>query len=973
MRIPQLTKLFVCISLVIAAIIVYNKMLTNNQPDSIQEPEEEQEEGHQTGAEKQMMTWLWSKGYPEPTNLTQKYENAWEQYKEIKKNTQALFNGQTRLDTYGTWSSLGSVANIGGRILCIAIDPNNANNLFIGSASGGIWKSTNAGSSWAYVPAVLPVTGDALHLLGVSTIVYHPTNSNILLAGTGEVYRTGNGNIGYNVWKARGTYGIGILRSTDGGASWSQVLSKNMSDLFAIQQLMFDPNNSSTVYACATDGLYKSTDGGATWSTTPFYAKTYVRDIAIHPSDANQIVISVGNLVDTDKGIYRTTNGGTTWTKSAAIVSSFPGYIKLSNNGTRLYAGVGRGGTNDELYMSNDFGASWSLKNSSSHCGGQYWFAHDVAVSPFNANYVLMGGVNYYTYTSTNATTGGTRTTFSGGHADVHEIKFDPSNSNVIYIANDGGMYKSTNGGSSFNAINSGLIAVQFYASFATSPSISSPNIMIGGLQDNGVVRYNGSSWSQIVGGDGGPSAFHPTNDQVTIYSNDARAVYHSTNAGGSESQRLLNLGYGYPSAYDDRTGFMSPVAISKSNPSFMYVASDNLHISINGGSSFQRPDPVDMTRPIDATFKPAIALAVSPTNHNKVYVSTSNLSQRADDALNVTGTPKVLRSLNASSNAAYTFTDITGTLPNRFATDFAISSFSDDSVYVTMGGFGSGHVFLTPDGGATWLNRSSGLPDVPFNAIMIDPVRPSVIYAACDYGVYVSHNKGVNWFDFNNGLWGPTLIMDLQATADNKIVAATHGKGAFRSDLFVPPITLPVTFTSFTGHNVNEANQLRWDVEQEYNLSRYEVERSIDGFNFQRTANVTARNITTPSTYYHSDNIRNIAASSFYYRLKAINEDGTYFYSDIIQINVASKNGFKIMGNPITDQISFRYNAVQAGTMKLRLLDQQGQVLRSEQKQATTGTAYYSMGNLSGLPAGMYIFEMWMNKERYTEKILKR
>ena len=179
--------------------------------------------------------------------------------------------------------------------------------------------------------------------------------------------------------------------------------------------------------------------------------------------------------------------------------------------------------------------------------------------------------------------------------------------------------------------------------------------------------------------------------------------------------------------------------------------------------------------------FKPAIALAVSPSNENKVYVSTSNLSQRNDDALNVTGTPKVLRSTNASNNSSYTFTDITGSLPDRFTTDFAISEFSDDSVYITMGGFGGGHVYLTPDGGATWLNRSTGLPDVPFNAILIDPIRPNVIYAASDFGVYVSHNKGVNWFDFNVGFWEATQVMDLQITADNKIVAATHGKGVFQ------------------------------------------------------------------------------------------------------------------------------------------------------------------------------------------------
>ncbi len=941
--------------------------------DSVNEEKEKEREGHQTGADKQLASWLWTRGYPDATNMTQKYLKAWEEYKEIKKNTSGLSGNQISIESYGNWAQLGtSVANIGGRILTIAIDPNNANNLFIGSAGGGIWKSTNAGGSWSYVPTNLPV-------LGVASIVYHPTNSSILLAGTGEVYRTNNSNIGYNVWKARGTYGVGIIRSTDGGSTWTQVLSKNTSDLFAIQRLMYDPNNANTVYACATDGLYKSTDGGVSWSATPLFAVNYVKDIAIHPTDANQIVISVGNLVDPVKGVYRTTNGGTTWTPSATIGSTYQGYVSLDNNGTRLYAGVGSGGSGSELYMSSDFGATWFLKTGSNHCGGQYWFAHEVEVDPSDANSVLMGGVNYYTYTSTNATTGGTRAAASGGHADVHDIEILSSNTNIIYIANDGGMYKSINGGTSFSAINNGLIAVQFYAAFAVSPSLATANIMIGGLQDNGVVKFDGTSWSTVVGGDGGPSVFHPVNDQRVIYSNDARAVFYSTNAGGSETQPLINLGYGYaPAVYDDRTGFMAPVAISKSNPLIAYVGTDNLHISLDGGATFSRSDPAGagaagMTRAIDATFKPAIALAISPTNPDKVYVSTSNLSQRTDNSLNVTGNPKLLRSINASGNTTYTFSDITGSLPNRFITDIAISSVSDDSVYITMGGFGGGHVYLTPDGGATWLNRSTGLPDVPFNAIMIDPLRKNVIYAACDFGVYVSHNKGVNWFDFSTGFPEGTLVMDLQATADNKIVAATHGKGAFRSDLFVPPITLPVTFTSFTGQNRNDANELRWNTEQEQNLSRYELERSLDGNYFKSIVSITAQNSTEATTYSYTDNFRNVLSSSFYYRLKAVNTDGTYYYSDVIFIRGNNKNDFKILGNPFSDQLLFRYNAAKVGKLIVSIIDMQGKIIRKEAQQVSIGSSYYTLNNLSSIPRGMYVLEVRINNEMYSNKIIRK
>src|SRR5690606_19731383 len=166
----------------------------------------------------------------------------------------------------GMWNSIGPSTTIGGRILTIAVDPSNNQKLFAGSASGGIWKSTNGGTSWTSVSTGFPV-------LGVSSIIIHPTNSNIIYAGTGEVYRIDSagstpipGNTSFAVWKTRGTYGIGILKSTDGGNTWSQVMVKSTPEMFAIQSLRFDPSNPNTIYAAATDGLYRSTNSGSTWT-----------------------------------------------------------------------------------------------------------------------------------------------------------------------------------------------------------------------------------------------------------------------------------------------------------------------------------------------------------------------------------------------------------------------------------------------------------------------------------------------------------------------------------------------------------------------------------------------------------------------------------------------------------------------------------------------------------------------------------
>ena len=215
--------------------------------------EENEEDELQSGAARQLTSWFQAKAFPDASDLTGKYMRAWQQHIELREKTNALL-GTSRVEA-ATWTQLGYCTNggtrIGGRIVCLAIDPNNSNNLWAGSASGGIWKSTNAGSLWAPVKTDLPV-------LGVSSIIVDPSNSNIIYAGTGEVYSTeaGSSNTGFNIWKTRGTYGIGVIKSVDGGAHWSQVMTKNSADLFGVQSLAFLPGSSTTILACTTDGVF---------------------------------------------------------------------------------------------------------------------------------------------------------------------------------------------------------------------------------------------------------------------------------------------------------------------------------------------------------------------------------------------------------------------------------------------------------------------------------------------------------------------------------------------------------------------------------------------------------------------------------------------------------------------------------------------------------------------------------------------
>lgn len=936
---------------------------------------EEEENEKESGAARQLNSWFQAKGYPNPENISLKYLNAWEEYKEIKKRSDEN-NLLNRTGSASNWVQMGysvdGSTRIGGRIVCMAIDPNNTNNLWVGSASGGIWKSTDAGANWAAVPTGLPV-------LGVSSIIVNPSNSNIIYAGTGEVYHTEVGVMGFNVWKTRGTYGIGVIRSDDGGATWSQVMTKISSDLFAIQSLAFQPGTPTTVYACATDGLYRSTNSGSTWSK--IYTGINVRDIAINPSNTDQIVISVGNMTNATKGIFRTTNGSNaspTWAQiTSGLPASYQGHIKLDNVGsTVLVASIGMSSstaaTNREIYNSTDFGLNWSVVGgtgagtTTNHCSYQFWFAHTVAINPFSTDSILYGGV--YLYRHRIAST--TRASLTTPHADHHDIKFDPVRRGTVYVCNDGGVYKSTNGGNSFSAINNGLNATQFYASLGVSKSNAS--LMVGGLQDNGQVVYNGTNWVTPTGagGDGTACAIHPSNNNILLACRDARAIKRSSD-GGSSFSELTSSWWGFDG--DSRTAFVAPIGFAPTNGSIVYQASDNLHKSTDAGASFSNNtlgSGVPATTPnnfIEQRHKTAIALAVSPTDANKVYVSTSPFAQYDNDvnSIYVNGQPNVLKTTTGNTP----FTSIKGTLPNRFVMDFAISDNAGDSVYVVLGGFGTSHVYLSPDGGTTWLSRGSGLPDVPFNAIVIDPVNESTIYAGCDFGVYVSPDRGATWYDYNTGFTDATLVMDLQIDANKKLIAATHGRGVFRSDLYTHT-TLPVTMEQFTGTSTVEYNELQWSVSQEYNLNRYELERSDNSSNYSKIATVTPRGSYTQTTYTHKD-----YAPSFesYYRLKMIDNDGTTKYSSVVFLRKpAGTNEYSVLGNPFRDEIVLKCKVFQNQKIDVQLFSSNGAMLRRETYALVPGMSIYSIKGFDHLPSGSYILSVWDGKQKTSIKLLK-
>jgi Secretion system C-terminal sorting domain len=983
-----------------------------------EEGENEEDEREETGADKQLSSWFWAKGYPDPSNLSKKYEQGWKQHLELAENTKRNFGYyKSRTAAMGNWVDIGPKV-FGGRILSLAISPTAAssgnNTIFAGSASGGIWKSYTNGlgaTAWQPVTTGFPV-------LGVASIVYHPTDSMILLAGTGEVYRVDTvvngansanqvGNTGRNVWKTRGTYGIGILRSVNGGSTWSQVVIQDTQALAGIQRIKFDPTNATIVYACSTDGVFKSTNTGA--SFTKILALTNVRDIVIDPANNQKILISAGNLDRTDKGLWRSTDGGTSFTKLSGggfpTAAQYKGYVTLTIAGTAapytIFAGVGKGdittansyGNETEVYTSTDFGTNWTAismaSGSSDHASYQAWYSHCITPHPVaggtSTSRIFAAGVNKYlftlsgTWTKTSIGTGATNSGYLAPgaqegtnyvHADVHDIQFIPGSTTTAYFATDGGIFRTTNANGAANGFvscNGGLQVQQFYAPSAQSRT--NPGLFVGGLQDNNVIRSRGTSWAKVIGGDGGPCLFKPGAEGTLLGSTDTRGVQQSTDSGSTYGANVLTYLGSLSTPNDDRTSFMAPMAVSEANTARWYVGSDNIHISINSGGTFTGSG-VPGTSYIEALHKPAVAIGVSDANALKLYASVSPFAQNTS-SWGLFYTPPA--NIRKSTDGGTSFTTVTNGLPDRLYTDFAISKTFDDSVFVTLGGFGVTHIYVSGNGGSTWTPRGTGLPDVPFNTILIDSANRNILYAGSDFGVYVSPDRGANWYDFSGGLWDATYVMDLVFAPGNKIRAVTHGKGIFETARWNGLVTLPVYFNSFTAVNKGSYNELKWIVDQESNLSHYEVERSIDGFNYRVIKQVMARNSAVQTTYVANEYIGTNPAPVYYYRIKSVDRDGSYSYTDVIAVRISTKAKFEVLGNPFNNSLTMRYTVPQTGKLQISLVDMQGRVMRKEQLIASTGTGTYTINNLSALTAGTYLLNFEINNTRTTIKVLKQ
>ena len=738
---------------------------------------EKAKKGKISGAFRALQGWAVQRAYPGEDIPAIGFYQAYEHSK-LMKGSLGKTAGSDR------WEPIGP-KNIGGRTLAIVFNPQNPNTIYAGSAGGGLWRSRTLGEgaqAWEHVSTGFPV-------LSVSSIVISPADSNTMYIGTGEVYNSESSGTGYSIRTTRGSYGIGILKTTDGGTTWQKSLDFSLDQRKGIEAVRLNPKNPNTVWAATTDGVYRSFDAGESWTLVD--SVIMAMDIAVNSVDTNIVFVTHGDLFSMGHGIYRTQDSGDSWEKlTVGLPETFGGKAVLSifdADPSTIYVSIGfshGGATATQLCRSTDGGDSWTLLSEFDYSKYQGWYSHFVGVHPTDSSKVLVGGIDIFKWIEDSGTfsqktywykwsfgtiipPGDPEGPADYSHADHHAMVFHPTNPDTIYFATDGGIFRTVDGGETFRSLNGGYQTTQFYSGFSTSRLDS--NLAMGGLQDNGSAIYYGrDGWMKVIGADGAYSAINTADDNIMYGSWYYRSIVKSYDRGLNFNDYVAP-----PDTSNESLNFISPFVMSPTFPDHIYAGGSKVYKTTDGGASWNVGNNGD-----ELDGNPVLTMAIAEIDPNVVYVATAPWYSRAH--------------VFVTRDGGFSWMDITQNLPDRYIVDLAVDPTDNNIVYATLSGFGSSHLFRSADGGGDWDDIGSGLPDVPTNAVIVDPDYPTHIYVGNDIGVYFSIDTGKTWQTFMEGMPEAVIVMDLVVSQVNRSLrVATHGSGVYQRPL--PPAIVSV------------------------------------------------------------------------------------------------------------------------------------------------------------------------------------
>ncbi len=726
------------------------------------------------------------------------------------------FPGPTTWTLIGPQGVTGGGGNFGfpiatGRVTALAVDPTDKNTVYLGGANGGVWKSTDGGTTWSIA------NFDQQPSIAIGSIAIAPSDHNTIYVGTGEENFSGDSY-----------YGAGVMKSTDGGATWVQkgasvFVGPFSAGLFPgggarIGSIAVHPTNKNLVLAGVqintgtntgplTPGIFCSSDGGDTWTLIP--AVSGAAGTGVVYASSTVAYAALGRTFgDPENDVYKSTNADQncstqTWTRIHGTGTTLPtqtslGRIEIAaapSNPSIIYAAIGDAsvGSNNLLGMfkSIDGGANWTnLTATPNFCAGQCWYDMAVRVHPTDPNTVWAGGSAFTNNSSTiwRTTDGGTTwTDMTNGtssvrpHVDTHALAFDAGGTR-LFTGNDGGVWLTDNPGATpvtwVSANNPQLAITQFYPGHSVHPS--DENIGFGGTQDNGTEKYTGSlTWQHVTCGDGAWTAVD-VNAPTTVYSNcqniDIRRSFTDGNVGTFTQVRNQIFTSGdFP-----RVQFIPPFVQDQNISGRLYFGTFRVWQTNDYGDNWSPISP-----DLSAGTGNITTIAGARSDSNVVYAGTTD--------------GKAQRTINAGAGTGATWSNLTTTdLPPRTITMIAVDKNDANTAFVTFSGFSGfgdtkGHVFKTTNGGASWQDISchvancaapavSDLPNIPVNDVVIDKDVLNTLYVATDIGVFQTTDGGATWSALNPSNSLPRVpVFSLVLRRQSRILrAATHGRSVW-------------------------------------------------------------------------------------------------------------------------------------------------------------------------------------------------
>ncbi|MCC6418615.1 MAG: hypothetical protein IT429_10305 [Gemmataceae bacterium] len=714
------------------------------------------------------------------------------------------------LDAF-TARSIGP-ANMGGRIVDVAIVESNPAMMYIASASGGLWKTTDAGRTWAPVFDQQPT-------LNLGAVAVAPSNPNVVWVGTGEA------NPRNSV-----AWGDGVYRSTDGGQTWQNM---GLKDTHHVGRIVIHPKDPNVVYVAALGhlwgsnkerGLYRTTDGGKAWELSKYIDdETGFIDVAMDPTEPATLYaaayrvrrngFSGGNpAVQTGAGagLYRTTDGGKNWERMTqglparpygrcglaiyrkdpriiyAVVQTDLTTVTVQGQGPNLKqrtVGDAQGKkkvplTPDHggIFRSTDRGQTWTWVNSL--CPRPFYYGQ-IRIDPNDAERIYVLGIQFHV-SSDGGKTFPTKKKSMGAHPDHHALWINPKDSNHLVLGNDGGLYFSRNRGASWEHVR-GMPLGQFYA---VAVDMRRPYRVYGGLQDNGswggpsaTRRTEGitlADWYRILGSDGFQCQVDPTNpDVVYAEAQYGRPQRIQLNKKGKSIQPAAPRG-----AVAYRFNWNTPLLLSVHNPRVLYVAGNHVFRSENRGDAWERISP-DLTRgrpgPSKHTGHTISAFAESPRRADVLYAGSD------DGRLHVT------RDSGAS------WTELTANVPGvpaeRWVSRLECSHHDDGTAYLALDRHRNDdrrpYLFRTTDFGKTWVPLTNGLPAEGSVYVVRESSRNrDLLFAGTEFGLFVSLDRGAHWHRLRGGMPNVAVHDLVIHPRDRELVIGTHGRSVYVMDV---------------------------------------------------------------------------------------------------------------------------------------------------------------------------------------------